>query len=88
MRTLHEFYEDGDILSLSGVGAVDVGRQLVEVQLHSGVRVELRGSLQHQAGVESLLEGLEALRNMFVDEKEGGKPRVVLDTQVGSVADQ
>ena len=60
MWALHEFYEDGDILALPGVGAVDVGRQLVEVQLHSGVRVELRGSLKHQAGVEFLLEGLEA----------------------------
>ena len=60
----------------------------MEVQLHSGVRVELRGSLQHQAGVESLLEGLEALRDMFVDEEQSGESYVVLDAQVGSVADQ
>ena len=45
---LHEFDKDGDILALSGVGSVDVWRQLVE----------------------SLLEGLEALRDMFVDEEE------------------
>ena len=60
----------------------------MEVQLHSGVRVELRGSLKHQAGVESLLEGFEALRDMFVDEEKSRESRVVLDTQVGSVSDQ
>ena len=60
----------------------------MEVQLHSGVRVQLRGALQLEAGVKPLLEGLEALGDMFVDEEESGEPRVVLDAQVGSVADQ
>ena len=86
--TFHEFYEYGDILALSGVSAVDVGGELVEVQLHSGVAVQLRGSLQLQAGVESLLEGLEALRDMFVDEEQSGESHVVLDAQVGSVTNQ
>ena len=57
----------------------------MEVQLHSVVRVELRKSLQLQAGVESLLEGFEALRDMFVDEEKSRESCVVLDTQVGSV---
>ena len=70
VRTLHQFYEYGDILSLLGVSAVNVGRQFVEVQLDSGVRVQLRGSLQLQAGVKSLLEGFKALRDMFVDEEK------------------
>ena len=88
MRTLHQFYEYGDILGLSAVSAINVGRQLVEVQLDSGVRVQLRGSLQLQAGVESLLEGLEALRDMFVDEEKSRESYVVPDTQVSSVTDQ
>ena len=88
VRTLHQFYEYGDILGLSAVCAVNVGRQLVEVQLHSRVRVQLGKSLQLQAGVESLLEGLEALRDMFVDEEKSRQSYVVPDTQVSSVTDQ
>ena len=88
VRTLHQFYEYGDILAVLCVRAVNVGRQLVEVQLDSGVRVQLRGSLQLQAGVESLLEGLEALRDMFVDEEKSRESYVVPDTQVSSVTDQ
>ena len=57
----------------------------MEVQLHSVVRVELRKSLQLQAGVESLLEGLDTLRDMFVDEEKSRESCIVLDTQVGSV---
>ena len=60
----------------------------MEVQLHSGVRVQRRGTLQLQAGVESLLEGLEALRDMLVDEEKSRESSVVLDTQVGTVSDQ
>ena len=52
------------------------------------MRVQFRGALQLEAGVKPLLEGLEALGDMFVDEEKSGEPRVVLDAQVGSVADQ
>ena len=60
----------------------------MEVQLHSGMRVQLRGALQLQAGVKSLLEGLKALRDMFVDEEKSRESCVVLDAEVGSVTDQ
>ena len=86
--TLHQFDEYRDILALLCIRTVNVGRQFVKVQLDSGVRVQLRGSLQHKAGVKSLLEGFEALRDVFVDEEKSGKSGVVLDAQVGSVSDQ
>ena len=85
---LDELYEDGDILAPPAVCAVNVGRQLVEIQLDSGVRVQLRKSLQLKAGVKPLLECLHALRDVFVDEEKSGESGVVPEAEVGSVADQ
>ena len=71
---------------MSGVGAVHVGGQFVEIKFD--FRAQFWSSLEFEASVQSLLEGLEALRDVLVDEEESGEPRVVLDAQVGSVADQ
>ena len=83
---LHQLHEDCDVLSLSGVGAVHVGGQFVEIKFD--FRAQFWSSLEFEASVQSLLEGLEALRDVLVDEEESGEPGVILYAQVRTRTDQ